>query len=113
MAEKKVKEVKAETKVAATAWDFDVLRKPVISEKAAKLSESNGVVFEINSRATKNDVAKAMKAIYNVAPVKVNILNVKGKVKTFRGKSTGTQKTVKKAYVTLPADAKLEIVAGA
>jgi len=39
----------------------------------------------------------------------VNIANIKGKVKTFRGKSKGTQKTVKKAYITLPKDAKIEI----
>ena len=33
----------------------------------------------------------------------------KGKVKTFRGRSTGTQRKVKKAYVSLPADAKLDL----
>ena len=104
MADKK----KVEKKVVATAWTYDVLRKPIISEKAAKLSESNALAFEIDPRATKKDVAKAVQAIYNVAPEKVNIANAKGKVKTFRGKHTGTQKTIKKAYVTLPKDAKIE-----
>jgi large subunit ribosomal protein L23 len=111
MAEKKVKEIKAEKKVIATAGVYDVLRRPIISEKAAKLSESNAVAFEVAPKATKKDVANAIKAIYNVAPVKINMLVAKGKEKTFRGRHTGTQRAVKKAYVSLPADAKLDLAA--
>ena len=44
MAEKKVS---AEKKIVATAGIYDILRRPIISEKAAKLSESNGVAFEV------------------------------------------------------------------
>ena len=108
MAEKKVK---AEKKIVATAGAFDVLRRPIITEKAAKLSEKNGVAFEVASDATKEDVARAVEAIYGVKPMKINIVVVKGKVKSFRGRSTGTQRTVKKAYVSLPADAKLNLEA--
>ena len=39
------------------------------------------------------------------------VVIVKGKVKTFRGRSTGTQRAVKKAYVSLPADAALDLSA--
>ncbi|MBQ6110188.1 MAG: 50S ribosomal protein L23 [Alphaproteobacteria bacterium] len=106
MAEKKV-----EKKLVATAGTFDVLRRPIISEKAARLSENNGVVFEIAMSATKEDVAKAVEVLYNVKPTKVNIVITKGKVKSFRGRSTGTQRKVKKAYVSLPADAKLDLSA--
>ena len=106
MAEKKVK---AEKKIVATAGAFDVLRRPIITEKAAKLSEKNGVAFEVAANATKEDVARAVKAIYNVEPTKVNIVVAKGKVKSFRGRNSGTQRPVKKAYVTLPADAKLDL----
>ena len=108
MAEKKVS---AEKKVVATAGTYDILRRPIISEKAAKLSESNGIAFEVAANATKEDVARAVEAIFNVKPTKVNIVVVKGKVKTFRGRGTGTQRTVKKAYVSLPADAKLDLSA--
>ncbi|MFQ6739740.1 MAG: 50S ribosomal protein L23 [Alphaproteobacteria bacterium] len=108
MAEKKVV---SEKKVVATAGTYDVLLRPVISEKSAMISESNGIVFEIAPKATKSDVAKAVQAIYNVKPSKVNVVVTKGKVKTFRGRSTGTQRTVKKAYVSLPADAKLDLSA--
>ena len=110
MAEKKVK---AEKKIVATAGAFDVLRRPIISEKAAQLSEKNGVAFEVAVKATKEDVARAVEAIYNVKPVKVNVVVVKGKEKSFRGRSSGTQRTVKKAYVTLPADAKLDLAGNA
>ena len=106
MAENKMS---AEKKIVATAGIYDILRRPVISEKAARLSESNGVAFEVAVCATKEDVARAVEAIYGVKPSKVNIVVTKGKVKTFRGRSTGTQRTVKKAYVSLPADAKLDL----
>ena len=118
MAERRVKEspsAKAaggRKKVVATAGMYDVLRRPIISEKSAKLAETGGLCFEIDARATKKDVANAIKAIYNVAPKSVNVLNVKGKTKAFRGKAKGTQKTVKKVYITLPRDAKIEIAAG-
>lgn len=108
MAEKKV-----EKKIVATAGIYDILRRPIISEKTANLSESNGIAFEIAANATKEDVARAVQAIYNVKPVKVNIVVAKGKVKSFRGRSSGTQRTVKKAYVSLPADAKLDLAANA
>ena len=104
MAEKKV-----EKKLVATANTYEVLRRPIISEKAARLSESNGVVFEVAMSATKEDVAKAIEVLFGIKPTKVNIVITKGKVKTFRGRSTGTQRKVKKAYVSLPKDAKLDL----
>lgn len=107
MAEKKVN---SEKKIVATAGMYDILRRPIISEKAAKLSESNGVAFEVAADATKEDVARAVEAIFNVKPTKVNIVVAKGKVKSFRGRGMGTQRSVKKAYVSLPKDAKLDLM---
>jgi len=107
MAEKKV-----EKKLVAKADTYDVLRRPIISEKAAKLSESNGVVFEVAMSATKEDVAKAVEILFNIKPTKINIVITKGKTKTFRGRNTGTQRKVKKAYISLPADAKLDLAEG-
>ena len=104
MAEKKVQK-----KLVARAETYDVLRRPIVSEKAAKLSESNGVVFEVAMSATKEDVPKAVEILFGIKPTKINMVITKGKVKTFRGRSTGTQRKVKKAYVSLPADAKLDL----
>ena len=106
MAEKKVK---TENKIVATAGIYDILVRPVVSEKSAKMAESNGVVFEVAPDATKADVARAIQVIYGVKPTKVNIVITKGKVKTFRGRSTGKQRDIKKAYVSLPADATLDM----
>lgn len=101
MAEKKTIEKKTEKKIIARGEMFDILRRPIISEKSAKLAETGAMAFEIDRQAGKKDVANAIKAIYNVKPEKINIVNQKGKVKTFRGKAKGTQKTIKKAYITL------------
>ena len=68
MAEKKVN---TEKKIVATAGTYGILRRPIISEKAAVLSENNAVAFEVAMDATKEDVARAMQAIYNVKPTKV------------------------------------------
>lgn len=98
------KKTQTEKKLVVTAGVYDVLRRPIVSEKAVKLSEGNAIAFEIAADATKDDVAHAVQAIYGVKPTKVNIVVAKGKVKR-----RGTQRTVKKAYVTLPADAKLDL----
>jgi len=101
----------ADKKVNITANTYDVLSRPIISEKAAKAAESNGIVFEVAPDATKKEIANAILAIYNVKPAKVNIVNTKGKIKTFRGKSKGQQRTIKKAYVTLPKGQTIDILA--
>ena len=107
MAEKKVK---VEKKIVATAGVYDILRRPIISEKAAKLSERNAVDFEVAMDATKYDIIRSVQAIYGVKPTKVNIVVTKGKIKSAPNrKSTGTQRAVKKAYVSIPADAKLDM----
>jgi large subunit ribosomal protein L23 len=98
-------------KAVLTAKTYDVLQRPIISEKAAKLAESNGLVFEVAPSATKKDVANAVLAIYNTAPAKVNIVNAKGKVKSFRGKGKGAQRAVKKAYITMPKGVEIDILA--
>jgi large subunit ribosomal protein L23 len=100
-----------EKKVVLTEKVYDVLRRPIISEKAAKMAENNGIVFEVAAEATKKDVANAINAIYNVSPVKVNIVNTKGKLKVFRNKSKGVQRSIKKAYVTLAKGQTIDILA--
>lgn len=103
----------AEEKKMISEKSFDVLRRPIISEKASKLAEANGLAFEIARGASKKDVANAFSAIYNAAPKKINIVNIKGKVKTFRGKSKGVRRDVKKAYITLPQGSQIDILAEA
>ena len=85
-----------------------VLIKPVITEKATIISEQNKYVFEVAQKANKDLVFKAIKSIYNVEPVKVNIVNVRGKERRLR-LGTGYTSAWKKAIVTLKDGDKIEL----
>lgn len=113
MADKKVEKKVVEKKVSMTPAVFDILQRPIISEKAAKLAETNSLVFEVSPAATKKDIANAMHVIYNVTPTKINIVNAKGKMKVFRNRSRGVQRDIKKAYITLPKGTTIDILAEA
>jgi len=79
-----------------------VIITPRITEKAVGLSERNVYTFVVQPNATKFAVRDAIKALYNVTPVKVNIVNKKAakRTKGFQGK-TVHDKGMKKAYVYL------------
>jgi len=116
MAEKKkasVEKKTSEKKIAAEARHYDVLRAPIISEKAARLSEANGLAFEVAPSATKKSIASAIAAIYGIMPKKVNIVNAKGSLRRFRNKSSGITKAIKKAYVKMPEGQTIDILAEA
>jgi len=83
--------------VAATIRNFDVLLSPHITEKATLLSELNKVVFKIALDASKDEVASAVEAIYNVKVTKVNTIVTKGKTKRFKG-IMGRRVDVKKSH---------------
>lgn len=89
-----------------------VILSPHISEKATIGTEKNNqYVFEVTRCATKPEVKDAVEFIFNTKVKGVRIVNVRAKLKSFRGLQ-GARKGWKKAYVTLQADQKLE-VAGA
>ena len=77
-----------------------VLRAPHISEKTARLQESSQYVFEVASDATKADVKAAIEQMFSVNVQTVNVLNVKGKAKSFRQRA-GRRSGWRKAYVRL------------
>lgn len=97
--------------MAATLRNFDVLLSPHITEKATLLSEQNKVVFKIALDATKDEVASAVEAIYNVKVTKVNTIVTKGKTKRFKG-IMGRRNDVKKAIVTLAEGQTIDITTG-
>lgn len=97
--------------MAATIRNFDVLLSPHITEKATLLSEQNKVVFKIALDASKDEVASAVEAIYNVKVTKVNTLITKGKTKRFKG-IMGRRIDVKKAIVTLAEGQTIDITTG-
>jgi large subunit ribosomal protein L23 len=92
---------------------FSVLRAPRVSEKTARLQElSNQYVFEISSEATKADVKAAVEQLFDVKVESVNVLNVKGKNKSFRNR-TGRRGDWRKAYVRLADGQSIDVTAKA
>ena len=90
---------------------YRVLIKPLVTEKASSAGILNKYVFAINPRMNKVEVKKAVRAIYNVDPVKVNISNFSGKQVRY-GRTSGQTKSWKKAVVTLKAGDKIEVYEG-
>jgi large subunit ribosomal protein L23 len=98
--------------MAVTANLYDIIRRPVVTEKTTTLSASNQVEFIVQKTATKLEVRKAVEAIFGVKVTSVNTINQKGKQKVFRGKS-GVRSDFKKAIVTLDKGQTLDVLTGA
>lgn len=80
---------------------FDVLKKPLFSEKSSELRESQQkVMIEVADWATKHQIANAAKALFGVEVESVNTLNYRGKIKRVR-QHLGKRKNTKRAYLTL------------
>ena len=89
-----------------------VLRAPLVSEKTARIQEINQYVFEVATTATKADVKSAVESLFNVTVLAVNVLNVKGKTKTFRFRE-GRRADWRKAYVRLAEGQTIDVMAKA
>ena len=90
---------------------YDVIRKPIITEKATMASEANAVVFEVSIDANKPQIKEAVESLFGVKVKAVNTTITKGKSKRFRGQ-LGKRKDVKKAYVTLEEGNTIDISTG-
>jgi large subunit ribosomal protein L23 len=87
-----------------------IIKRPRITEKSGIQAETSGVyTFEVTACANKKNITKAIKEIYKVTPVKVNITNLPMKKVFSRGKS-GQKSGVKKAIVFLKKGDKIEFV---
>lgn len=82
----------------------ETIRAPWFSEKALIITEKGVYTFAVPARATKAEIAGAIKEIYNVEPRKIRIANLPGKKKAMRTKrGVGTRAARRKAYVYLAA----------
>jgi large subunit ribosomal protein L23 len=90
---------------------YDLIRAPLITEKTTLLSEQNKYTFEVMEYACKTKVKNAIEHIFQVKVKKVNILNVKGKRKRFKGVN-GCRSDLKKAIVTLEKDYTIDLATG-
>ncbi|WHX48607.1 50S ribosomal protein L23 [Paenibacillus woosongensis] len=83
----------------------DIIKRPVITERTADYMGENKYVFEVDIRANKTEIKKAVEAIFNVKVSNVNTLRVPAKPKRY-GRHFGYTPEWKKAFVTLTADSK-------
>jgi len=84
----------------------DIIRKPVISEGTMRLMDDKKYTFLVDITATKTLVKRAAEAVFDGVKVeKVNIMNVKPKVKRV-GRHSGFTKRKRKAILTLTKDSK-------
>ncbi len=90
---------------------YRVILSPVITEKATAGSAFNHVTFRVATDATKPLIRAAVEGLFNVKVVSVNTLNVKGKVKRFRGR-VGRRSDFKKAIVRLAEGQSIDVTTG-
>ena len=90
---------------------YDVIRRPVITEKSTAASEHNKVVFLVARGATKPQIKAAVETLFKVKVKAVNTLIRKGKSKRFRG-ILGTQSDTKRAVVTLVEGQMIDVTTG-
>lgn len=92
-----------------TSITSDIILRPRITEKSGVMGESQNIyTFEVAQNATKDTVARAIKALYKVTPTKVRVINLPAKKVFVRGQK-GTQSAVKKALVYLKKGDKIDL----
>ena len=90
---------------------YDIVRAPVITEKATAASEHNQVTFRVPLEATKPEIKAAIETIFKVKVRAVNTLRVQGKTKLWRGRP-GKRVDFKKAVVTLVEGNTIDVTTG-
>jgi large subunit ribosomal protein L23 len=90
---------------------YGVILAPVITEKATMGSQHNQVTFKVRLDATKPEIRAAVEGLFNVKVRAVNTVNVKGKLKAFRGR-IGRRSDWKKAIVRLAEGQTIDVTTG-
>ncbi len=84
---------------------YDIIIKPILTEKSYDGIPAKKYVFVVDPRADKTAIKLAVEEIFKVKVAKVNVVNVSGKYRR-QGRNEGYTSKYKKAYVTLTADSK-------
>jgi len=86
----------------------DVIRKPIITEKATNALDFNQYTFEVDHRAAKPDIKAAIELMFSVKVIGVNTMNPPRRSRRV-GKFAGTRSQVKKAIVRLADGDKIQL----
>lgn len=84
---------------------YDVIKRPVITERTTDMMASKRYVFEVDLRANKTEIKKAVEAIFKVKVTMVNTIRMPAKPKRY-GKYSGYTSEWKKAIVQLSPESK-------
>ena len=90
---------------------FEILRKPIVTEKSTDMQVRGRYVFEVASKANKHEIKRAVEEVFDVTVVKVNTMNVRGKGKRY-GPRVVPRPSWKKAVVTLAPNNTITIFEG-
>ena len=82
---------------------YDIIRRPIVTEKSMAQMEEKKYTFEVDKRATKLEIKEAIEKIFNVKVARVNTINMQGKLKR-QGAHMGRRPSWKKAIVKLTDD---------
>ncbi len=93
---------------------YDILRRPVITEKNTMLNVESKYIFEVAKDANKLDVKRAVEEVFKVEVEAVNMINVRGKMRASPGRrrTVGMTRSWKKAIVTLKQGYRIELYEG-
>ncbi len=108
---KEKKESKGKKSLVSDERLYDLILRPIVTEKSTMALEQNKVLFKVRADATKPRIKQAIEELFGVTVVSVNTLKVKGKTKQFRG-IEGRRSDTKKAIVTLKDGDSVDFAAG-
>ena len=97
--------------MSVKAEHYDIIRKPLVTEKSTMASENGAVVFEVSIDSNKPQIKEAVEALFGVKVKAVNTSITKGKQKRFKG-VIGRRKDIKKAFVTLEDGNTIDVTTG-
>ncbi len=90
---------------------YEVIRRPIVTEKSTLGSEHNQVSFQVPLDASKPEIKAVVESLFSVKVKAVNTMRQTGKVKRFRGR-LGKRADTKKAYVTLEEGHSIDVTTG-
>ena len=90
---------------------FDILLKPVVTEESMKDMEGGKYAFYVTPNATRTDIRNAVEKAFNVRVIKVNTMNLRGKMRRVRTVA-GRTPDRKKAIVTVASGQRIEFFEG-
>lgn len=89
---------------------YDIIKKPVITEKAAVMNDKGVYIFQVDNSANKVEVKNAIKAMYGVEVESVRIVSVPSKTRLGKkGKSMVKRRSYKKAIISLKGKKTIDI----